>query len=96
MATEEAESSGASVTVLPGDIVQDSAGMIYLVSETHRWGVGAVMRWLDQGQTLEAYFRLKPEQFAVVGTAALLPTEIAERRNEAERHAAEIKSEAKA
>lgn len=68
--------------VHPGDILQDSDGLLYLASEIHNWGVGAVMRWRVEDQTHEHYFRLKPGQFTVVGTAHLLPEEVAQRRRD--------------
>lgn len=66
--------------VHPGDIIQNSAGDIMLVSETRPWGVGAVQRWRDGPTEREVYYRLKPGDFVIIGTAAILPKEIAERR----------------
>lgn len=71
--------------VHPGDIVQDARGLIFLVSETHRWGVGALLR----AETGDSYHRLKPGQFAVVGQAHTLPVEIAQRRRSSLAAAAE-------
>lgn len=69
-----------SVTVHPGDIVQTQNGHIYLVSECHGWGIGTLQRWAHGGEDFEVYYRFKPGQFTVVGTAAFLPKEVAERR----------------
>lgn len=76
MATEEA------TAVHPGDIIQDSQGLLYLASEVHGWGVGAVQRFAHQGDVLEAYHRLKPGQFVVVGAAHMLPPELAAARKD--------------
>ena len=76
MATEE------SVTVHPGDIVQDTSGQFYLVASTHKWGVGAVQRWTDGGETRETYHRLKPGQFVPVGVAHMLPEEVSQARRD--------------
>lgn len=71
MATDE------TVTVHPGDIIQDSDGLLYLASETQRWGVGAVLRWrLPDGEVRESYHRMKPGQFTVCGEATLMPEEV--------------------
>lgn len=78
MATAETQ------TVHPGDIIQDSEGLLYLVAETHRWGVGAVQRWRQDGDVVEHYYRLRASQhpFVVVGAAARLPEEVAQRRRD--------------
>ncbi|MEJ7831280.1 MAG: hypothetical protein WKF79_00055 [Nocardioides sp.] len=76
MATEEA------ITVHPGDILQDSQGLLYLASEVHGWGVGAVQRFDHAGDVIEAYHRLKPGQFVVVGTAHTLPEAVAQARRD--------------
>lgn len=76
MATEE------TITVHPGDIVQDTDGYLHLVSETHGWGVGAIQRLRDGVVEREFYTRLKPGQFVVVGTAHILPTTVAQRRKD--------------
>lgn len=82
MATEE------TLIVHPGDIIQATQqgpihGHLFLVSETHRWGVGAVMRWTDDGEDRETYHRFTdPAAFVVVGTAHLLPPDVAARRRD--------------
>lgn len=77
MATDE------SIRVHPGDIVQDSDGLFFLVTETHSWGVGAVQRdRVPGGLIREAYFRLKPGQFVPVGVAHTLPEEVAQARRD--------------
>lgn len=70
MATDE------TVTVHPGDILQDSDGLFYLAAETHSWGIGAVLRWRQDDQVRETYHRMKPGQFVVVGVAHTLPEEV--------------------
>ncbi len=81
MATEE------TLIVHPGDIIQATQpgpqhGHFLLVTETHRWGVGAVARWHDDGDDREVYHRLKPGTFAVVGAAYILPPEVAAARKD--------------
>jgi hypothetical protein len=81
MATTEA------LTVHPGDIVQGTQqgpthGHLFLVTETHRWGVGAVARWHENDVDRETYNRLKPGTFAVCGAAAVLPPEVAAARRD--------------
>lgn len=76
MATEE------TITVHPGDILQDADGLFYLASETHSWGVGAVMRWRDGDEVRETYHRLKPGQFVVVGAGHILPEDVRGRRRD--------------
>ena len=76
MATDE------TVTAHPGDILQDQDGLLYLATETHSWGVGAVQRAHYNGEVRETYSRLKPGQFVVVGTAHMLPEEVAQARRD--------------
>jgi mannose/cellobiose epimerase-like protein (N-acyl-D-glucosamine 2-epimerase family) len=94
----EGESSG--VPVLPGDLVQVTAqghrfrGGLGVVSEVRRRGVGAVLQALDaDGRLVEAYERLRPDQFAVVGRAVLVTPEIQRAREDAERTAAAVARE---
>jgi hypothetical protein len=84
MATEE------TVIVHPGDIIQDSAGQLMLVTQTKKWGVGAVQRWHDGVEMQERYHRLKPGQFVVCGAAHLLPEEISQARRDSLRTAADF------
>ena len=74
-----------TTTVHPGDIVQDARGLIFLVSETHRWGVGALLKT----ETGDSYHRLKPGQFVVVGQAHTMNPDIAGRRRDSLAAAAE-------
>lgn len=76
MATED------TPPVHPGDIVQDTSGQFYLVTETHKWGVGAVQRWTDGGEVRETYSRLRPGQFVVVGVGHLLPEDVSQARRD--------------
>lgn len=65
----------------PGDVIQDSNGLIYLVTEVRAWGVGALMRWTDRsGAPLESYHRFKAGQYFIVGPARLLPPAVSEAR----------------
>lgn len=78
MATEE------TVRVHPGDIVQDHEGLLYLTTGTFNWGVGAVLRSrgnLSQSIS-EAYHRLKPGSFSVVGVAPMMPEAVAQARRD--------------
>lgn len=77
MATEEKK-----IIVHPGDIIQDSTGQLMLVTQTKRWGVGAVQRWHDGIEMQERYHRLKPGQFVVCGAAHLLPEEVSQARRD--------------
>lgn len=83
MATEE------TVIVHPGDIIQATQqgpihGHLLFVSETHRWGVGAVLRWPDPDlqEDREVYHRMKPDTFVKVGTAAIMPPDVAAARRD--------------
>lgn len=78
------------ITVHPGDIVQDNEGLLYLVGETHGWGLGAVMRWKDRGAVHESYHRLKPGQFVPCGQGHILPGELSRARRESLATAAEL------
>jgi hypothetical protein len=76
-----------TLIVHPGDIIQGtqqgpSHGHLFLVTETHRWGVGAVHRWSEHGADKETYWRFKAGQFAVVGVAPLMPPEVAAARRD--------------
>lgn len=82
-----------SIVVHPGDIIQDSTGQIMLVTQTKKWGVGAVQRWHDGIEMQERYHRLKPGQFVVCGHAHLLPEEISQARRDSLKLAAEISKE---
>lgn len=82
-----------SIVVHPGDIVQDNTGQIMLVTQTKKWGVGAVQRWHDGIEMQERYHRLKPGQFVVCGAAHLLPEEISQARRDSLKLAAEIAKE---
>lgn len=84
MATEE-----EVIAVHPGDIIQATVqgpihGHFLFVTETQRWGVGAVLRWFDPDlqEDREVYHRMKPGTFAVVGTAAIMPPEVAAARRD--------------
>lgn len=71
----------------PGDIIQGtqqgpSHGHLFLITETHRWGVGAVARWFADGADQETYHRFKPGTFAICGAAAILPPEVAAARRD--------------
>lgn len=81
MATEEAQ------TVHPGDIIQGTQqgphhGHLFLVTETHRWGVGVLARWHEDEEDREVYHRMKPGTFAVVGAAYILPPDVAAARRD--------------
>lgn len=77
MATDE------TLIVHPGDIIQDADGLLYLASETHRWGVGAVLRWrLPDGEVRETYHRMKPGQFVVCGEAHFMPEAVRQARRD--------------
>lgn len=81
MATDE------TIIVHPGDILQGTEqgpqhGHLFLVTETHRWGAGAVARWHHDGDDHEVYHRFKPGTFAVVGAAHILPPEVAAARRD--------------
>lgn len=88
MATES-----ETVTVHPGDIIQDSAGQLMLVTQTKPRFVGAVQRWHDGIEMQERYHRLRPGSFVVCGAAHLLPEEIAQARRDSLKLAAEIAKE---
>jgi len=82
-ATEE-----ETLTVHPGDVVQitdqknKAFGCLLIVEACHGWGVGATMHWTDGTRLWESYHRLKPDQFAVVGAAAVVkPDVLAARRD---------------
>lgn len=83
-----------TVTVHPGDIIQDSSGQIMLVTQTKRWGVGAVQRWHDGIEMQERYHRLKPGQFVVCGAAHLMPEEVAQARRDSLKLAAQVAKDA--
>lgn len=92
MATEK------SIVVHPGDIIQgigqdNRNGLLFLVTETHRWGVGAVLRWVQGTEEFEVYQRFKPGQFSVVGTAAILPPLVLQRRKDSLASAAAVEAE---
>jgi len=87
MATEE------TISVHPGDIIQDSAGQLMLVTQTKPRFVGAVQRWHDGIEMQERYHRLRPGSFVVCGAAHLLPEEIAQARRDSLKLAAEIAKE---
>lgn len=81
----------------PGDIIQDSDGLLYLVSEVHGWGAGAVMRWREPRATddiAEHYYRFKPGQYVVVGAAHMLPEAVAQARRDSLKLQREIEREA--
>jgi hypothetical protein len=73
---------------LPGDLVQITApghtfrAAVAMVTETHRWGVGANILAIVDGQAGEAYQRLRvgrgsrPDEFVIVGAAQLMPPEV--------------------
>lgn len=93
MATEQ------TVTVHPGDIIQGIEpgphhGHFFLVTECRRWGVGAVQRWRDGDEDHEVYSRFKPPQFALVGTAHILPPPVAAARRDSIRTAQTVAKEA--
>lgn len=88
MATEQ-----KTITVHPGDIIQDSSGQLMIVTQTPKWGVGAIQQWHDGFDMQERYHRLKPGQFVVCGVAHLLPEEIASARRDSLKLAAEIAKE---
>lgn len=74
--------------VLPGDFIQavdqgPLQGLPLLVQQVQRWGVGAVLRWVDASGDHETYYRLKPAEFVVIGGAHILPADIAEARKDA-------------
>jgi hypothetical protein len=86
-ATQQAE----SITVHPGDIVQITDkghawhGTTSIVEATHNWGIHIQMLFPNlhkPGTMINAQERLKPGQFAVCGTAAILPPEILARRRD--------------
>jgi len=87
MATEE------TISVHPGDIIQDSAGQLMLVTQTKPRFIGAVQRWHDGIEMQERYHRLRPGSFVVCGAAHLLPEEIAQARRDSLKLAAEIAKE---
>jgi hypothetical protein len=88
MATDQAPPA------LPGDVIQDSDGHLYLATETHRWGVGAVQRWRDRDGEQETYHRLDQRgSYAIVGAAPLLPPEVQQARADAIRTAREVARE---
>ena len=89
MATEQ-----ETLTVHPGDIIQDNNGQIMLVTQTKAWGIGAVQRWHDGIEMQERYHRLKPGEFVVCGAAQLLPEEIRQTRTDSLKLAAEIAKDA--
>lgn len=82
-----------TIVVHPGDIIQDSTGQIMLITQTKKWGVGAVQRWHDGIEMQERYHRLKPGSFVVCGAAHLLPEEISQARRDSLKLAAEIAKE---
>jgi len=73
---------------LPGDLVQITApghtfrAAVAMVTETYNWGVGANILAIVDGQTAEAYQRLRvgrgsrPDEFVIVGAAQLMPPEV--------------------
>lgn len=83
------------VQALPGDLVQITApghqfrAAIAMVREVHRWGIGVAIPAIVDGKTAEAYERLKaprgnkPGEFAIVGSAVLMPPEVYKARAEA-------------
>lgn len=77
----------------PGDIIQTSDGQIMLVTQTKRWGVGAIQRWHDGVEMQERYHRLKAGQFVICGAAQLLPEEISQARRDSLKLAAQIAKE---
>lgn len=87
MATEE------TISVHPGDIIQDSNGQLMLVTQTKPRFIGAVQRWHDGIEMQERYHRLRPGSFVVCGAAHLLPEEIAQARRDSLKLAAEIAKE---
>lgn len=71
----------------PGDIIQaviqgPMQGHLLLVQQVKRWGVGALLRWVDSTGERETYFRLKPDEYVVIGGAHILPSDIAEARRD--------------
>jgi hypothetical protein len=76
-----------TLIVHPGDIIQGTAqgpthGHLFLITETHSWGVGAVARWHERGTDRETYNRFKPGTFAVCGAAAILPPDVVAARRD--------------
>lgn len=74
------------IPALPGDLVQIIAeghayiGAIAMVREVHRWGIGVAIPAMREGTLGEMYERLtdapggeRPAQYAVVGTAIMMP-----------------------
>jgi hypothetical protein len=88
-----------TLIVHPGDIIQitDSAHelqrALLIVHETHAWGVGAMVQALRGGELQEAYQRIKPGTFAVVGAALLLPEDVTAARRASVEHAREVTRE---
>lgn len=89
MATES-----KTLIVHPGDIIQDSAGQLMLVTQTKPRFIGAVQRWHDGIEMQERYHRLRPGQFNVCGTAVIMPEEVAQARRDSLKTAALISREA--
>lgn len=85
----------APVQALPGDLVQITApghtfcAAIAMVREVHKWGIGVAIPAVIDGKTAEAYERLKaprgnkPGEFAIVGTAVLMPPDVYKARADA-------------
>lgn len=82
-----------TVTVHPGDIIQDSAGQLMIVTQTKPRFIGAVQRWHDGIEMQERYHRLQPGQFVVCGAAHLLPEEISQARRDSLATAAKLAKE---
>lgn len=80
MATDETQTE--TLVVHPGDVIQDRDGLLYLVTECHGWGVGAILRWRDGEDVREHYFRFKPGSFALAGAGAILPPHVAAARRD--------------
>lgn len=78
----------------PGDIIQDSTGLLMLVTQIKPRFVGAVQRWHDGIEMQERYHRLKHGAFVRVGAAHLLPEDIAGARRDSIAQAARDEAEA--
>ena len=101
MADQDAAAAKEETTIVvhPGDVVQITQAdhryraALGIVQECHGWGVGVNLIAISNGRPVEAYERLRPGQFVVIGSAFLMPPEVAAARKASIEHAEDLARE---